>query len=49
MCVSDEIIYMTERNYQDSFSYEIPITNEGKYTLILKFAEVFHKYKEKKQ
>lgn len=37
----DPNIYMTERHHDDSFSYDITIPKEGKYTLILKFAEMY--------
>ena len=34
---------MTERHCDQSFSYEIPIKEDGTYVLILKFAEVINK------
>lgn len=38
---SDEIIYQTERYHTSSFFYEIPITGDGDYVLVLKFCEVY--------
>jgi len=34
-------VYQTERYALDTFSYEIPLTQAGKYVLILKFSEVY--------
>jgi len=36
----DPFVYMTERHSEGSFSYQIPIKENGNYVLILKFAEV---------
>lgn len=37
----DEILYQTERYHHDTFSYDIPVSGDGKYVLILKFCEVY--------
>lgn len=37
----DMILYQTERYHTTSFSYDIPIVDEGEYILITKFAEVY--------
>ncbi len=34
-------VYQTERWHTDSFTYSVPLKNEGKYILILKFSEVY--------
>lgn len=39
---------MTERHHDDSFSYDISIPKEGKYTLILKFAEMYFREPNKR-
>ena len=49
MCIPDQNVYMTERHHTESFSYEIPILIEHRYTLILQFAEVFFFLIEKKE
>lgn len=38
---SDEIIYQTERYHTNTFGYDIPLTGDGEYVLILKFCEVY--------
>ncbi|XP_035916438.1 malectin-A [Anopheles stephensi] len=37
----DEILYQTERYHHDTFSYDIPVSGDGQYVLILKFCEVY--------
>lgn len=37
----DERLYQTERYHTDSFHYEIPVTGDGEYALVLKFSEVY--------
>lgn len=37
----DQIVYQTERYHTDSFRYEIPMSTDGQYVLILKFSEVW--------
>ena len=37
----DNILYQTERWHDASFSYDIPVQNDGDYVLVLKFAEVY--------
>ncbi|XP_053673016.1 malectin-A [Anopheles nili] len=38
---NDEILYQTERYHQDTFGYDLPISGDGEYVLILKFCEVY--------
>jgi len=39
---SDQILYQTERyTVADSFGYNIPVTKDGDYVLVLKFSEVY--------
>jgi len=38
---SDQILYQTERYHTQSFTYEVPISREGEYVLVLKFCEVW--------
>nr|CAB3263861.1 malectin-A [Phallusia mammillata] len=38
---NDNILYQTERWHDASFSYDIPVKDEGDYVLVLKFAEVY--------
>lgn len=38
---SDEILYQTERYHTANFGYEIPISGDGDYVLVLKFCEVY--------
>lgn len=37
----DEIIYQTERYHTSTFGYEVPLSGDGDYMLILKFSEVY--------
>jgi hypothetical protein len=37
----DPFVYMTERHGEESFTYQIPIKENGNYVLILKFAEMY--------
>ena len=37
----DQILYQTERYHLSNFGYDIPITQEGVYVLVLKFCEVY--------
>ena len=37
----DAVIYQTERYDLNSFSYDIPVEDEGDYVLVLKFSEVW--------
>uniref|UniRef100_A0A182SZI0 Malectin domain-containing protein n=1 Tax=Anopheles maculatus TaxID=74869 RepID=A0A182SZI0_9DIPT len=37
----DEILYQTERYHHDTFGYDIPVSGDGQYVLILKFCEVY--------
>ena len=37
----DQILYQTERYHTQSFTYEVPISREGDYVLVLKFCEVW--------
>ncbi|KAJ8680103.1 hypothetical protein QAD02_015890 [Eretmocerus hayati] len=37
----DQILYQTERYHHSTFGYDIPIKEDGEYTLILKFCEVY--------
>ena len=42
-------VYHTERFGQNSgFKYEVPVTEDGTYTLILKFSEVYFQEPEQK-
>lgn len=38
---SDEIIYQTERYHTNTFGYDLPLSGDGDYALILKFSEVY--------
>ncbi|XP_055547784.1 malectin-A [Wyeomyia smithii] len=38
---NDEVLYQTERYHHDTFGYDLPITGDGEYVLILKFCEVY--------
>jgi len=38
---SDQILYQTERYHTQSFVYEVPISRDGEYVLVLKFCEVW--------
>eukprot|EP00126_Sphaerothecum_destruens_P001793 Sdes_comp15217_c0_seq1m4046 len=44
----DSVLYQTERYHTSSFSYSIPIKEEGDYALVLKFAEVYFDQAEQK-
>ncbi|MBN3282565.1 MLEC protein, partial [Polyodon spathula] len=44
----DQILYQTERYNEDSFSYEVPIREEGEYVVVLKFAEVYFAQSQQK-
>ncbi|XP_055920200.1 malectin [Eupeodes corollae] len=37
----DEILYQTERYHTATFGYDLPVTEDGEYVLILKFCEVY--------
>jgi hypothetical protein len=37
----DQILYQTERYHYRDFSYDVPISSEGDYFMVLKFAEVY--------
>lgn len=37
----DHILYQTERYHTNTFGYDIPITSDGDYVLVLKFCEVY--------
>ncbi|XP_063972336.1 malectin-A [Diachasmimorpha longicaudata] len=37
----DQILYQTERYHHSTFGYDIPISEDGDYVLILKFCEVY--------
>ena len=37
----DQIIYQTERYHTSTFGYDIPISEDGRYMLVLKFSEVY--------
>lgn len=37
----DEILYQTERYHTATFGYDIPVSGDGEYALILKFCEVY--------
>lgn len=39
--VDDMEIYQTERWSKESFSYDVPISEDGEYVIILKFSEVY--------
>uniref|UniRef100_A0A182NEB9 Malectin domain-containing protein n=1 Tax=Anopheles dirus TaxID=7168 RepID=A0A182NEB9_9DIPT len=38
---NDEILYQTERYHHDTFGYDLPVSGDGQYVLILKFCEVY--------
>lgn len=38
---ADQILYQTERYHYNTFGYDIPISQDGDYILILKFCEVY--------
>lgn len=37
----DQILYQTERYHMNSFGYDIPLSKDGSYALVLKFSEVW--------
>ncbi|KAH3886673.1 hypothetical protein DPMN_010685 [Dreissena polymorpha] len=37
----DQILYQTERYHVNSFGYDVPLTKDGDYVLVLKFSEVW--------
>lgn len=37
----DQILYQTERYHHNTFGYDIPISQDGDYVMILKFCEVY--------
>ena len=37
----DQIIYQTERYHTNNFAYDVPISRDGDYVLVLKFCEVW--------
>ena len=37
----DQILYQTERYHISTFGYDIPISEDGRYLLVLKFSEVY--------
>ena len=37
----DQILYQTERYHYRDFSYDVPISTEGNFFVVLKFAEVY--------
>jgi hypothetical protein len=38
---ADHILYQTERYHHSTFGYDIPISQDGEYVMILKFCEVY--------
>ena len=40
----DMILYQTERYHTSSFSYSIPIEEEGEYILVTKYSEVYFQH-----
>ncbi|GLV32363.1 uncharacterized protein CBL_00928 [Carabus blaptoides fortunei] len=38
---TDQILYQTERYHHSTFGYDIPISTDGEYVLVLKFSEVY--------
>lgn len=37
----DQVLYQTERYHHSTFGYDIPISKDGDYVMILKFCEVY--------
>lgn len=37
----DQVLYQTERYHHSTFGYDIPVTEDGDYVMILKFCEVY--------
>ena len=44
----DQILYQTERYHMSTFGYDIPLTRDGDYVLVLKFSEVWFTAPNKK-
>lgn len=44
----DQALYQTERWNDASFSYKIPVKEDGDYVLVLKFSEVYFNAPEEK-
>ncbi|KAJ8263269.1 hypothetical protein COCON_G00157260 [Conger conger] len=44
----DQVLYQTERYNEDTFGYEVPIREEGDYTLVMKYAEVYFAQSQQK-
>ncbi len=44
----DVVLYQTERYHTSTFSYSVPIEDDGDYALITKFAEVYFQYPNQK-
>lgn len=38
---ADAILYQTERYHTSNFGYDIPVSDDGDYVLVLKFCEVY--------
>lgn len=38
---SDQLLYQTERYHHSTFGYDIPISEDGEYVMVLKFCEVY--------
>lgn len=38
---NDQILYQTERYHHSTFGYDIPISEDGDYVMVLKFSEVY--------
>ena len=38
---NDQILYQTERYHTSTFGYDIPVSEDGWYLLVLKFSEVY--------
>lgn len=38
---ADAILYQTERYHHSNFGYDIPVSEDGDYVLVLKFCEVY--------
>ncbi|KAL1450842.1 hypothetical protein WDU94_003157 [Cyamophila willieti] len=39
--VHDQVLYQTERYSHNTFGYDIPVTEDGSYVMVLKFCEVY--------
>lgn len=44
----DPEIYMTERHSYKTFKYDVPLSSEGTFTIILKFCEMFFTQPDKR-